>query len=610
MSPSSKSGTTKSELHPRGQTSLPAKRGARRTSALKSRAEEAEAPPSPSATSRASLSNAEIAHQLTALAQLLSAQGENPYKVRAYRRAAETIASLSESIDQLVHSGADLTTYPGIGNAISGAIGEIVRHGTLKKLESLRTEVSPELAALGEYPRLDPKRVLHAYRKLHIASVAELQAKLASGDVAAVLGARAAQHFRQALTASDAVLLYDADPIAANVRAFLLEHCGAQQAEIAGDVRRRVDVIHVITVLVATEDFAETLTRFTRFGGRSELVSQTSESASFRLPSGLLVELELATKAKWGLDLLLATGSESHLALLESQGPGPGGLARDRSRLATETTVYRRLGLSYIEPELREGLDEVQRARTRTSPGLVTVADIQGDLHAHSTSSDGAQSISQMAEAARARGYTFLGITDHSQSLKIAGGVSEADLRRQLRVIDQLNEKLKGFTILKSAEVDILADGSLDYPDELLAQLDYTICSIHSRFGLTAGAQTERILRAMDNPYFTILGHATGRLILRRPGYALDFERIIAHARDRGCYFEINSSPDRLDLSAEHARLARAAGVKIAICTDAHSTAELDFIRCGVDQARRAGLSREEILNCQPWTKLRGLLQR
>lgn len=561
------------------------------------------------ADNRAVLSNAEIAHQLTALAQLLSAQGENPYKVRAYRRAAETVQSLSESVEQLVRNDADLTAYPGIGKAISNAIGEIVRSGRLNQLESLRAGVSPELAALGEYPRLDAKRVLHAYRKLNIASLAELKAKLASGEVANVLGARAEQHFRQALTASDAVLLSDADPIAANVRAFLLEHCGAQQADVAGDVRRRVEVIHVITVLVATDDFAETVERFTRYGGRTELVSSTNQSASFRLPTGILVALELATKATWGLGLLLATGSESHLELLESHRPSPSELARDRRRLTTETAVYHRLGFDFIEPELREGRDEVQRAQAGTLPALVTVPDICGDLHAHSTSSDGAHSIPQMVEAARGRGYTFLGITDHSQSLKIAGGVSEADLRRQLRVIDQLNEKLKGFTILKSAEVDILADGTLDYPDELLAQLDYTICSIHSRFGLNAVAQTERILRAMDNRFFTILGHATGRLVLRRPGYGLDIERIIAHARDRGCYFEINSSPDRLDLSAEHARLARAAGVKIAICTDAHSIAELDFIRGGVDQARRAGLTADDILNCKPWTQLRKLLQ-
>jgi len=215
-----------------------------------------------------------------------------------------------------------------------------------------------------------------------------------------------------------------------------------------------------------------------------------------------------------------------------------------------------------------------------------------------------------MAAAARTNGYEYIGITDHSQSLKIARGVTVEDLWKQIRFIDRLNEKMTGIRILKSAEVDILADGSLDYPDELLSELDYTVCSIHSRFGLGKAQQTERILRAMDNRYFNILGHATGRLLLKRPGYEIDIERVIAHARQNGCFFEINSSPDRLDLSADNARRAGQAGVKIAISTDAHSTREFGLVRYGVDQARRAGLGKESVLNCMPWESLRRLFQR
>jgi DNA polymerase (family 10) len=238
------------------------------------------------------------------------------------------------------------------------------------------------------------------------------------------------------------------------------------------------------------------------------------------------------------------------------------------------------------------------------------VADIRGDLHAHSTSSDGRNTIEQMAAAARERGYGYIGISDHSQSLKIAGGLTEDELWNQIRAIDKLNDRLDGFRVLKSAEVDILADGSLDYPDELLKELDYTVCSIHSRFGLGKTAQTDRILRAMDNRHFTILGHATGRLLLKRPGYEVEIDRVIEHAGKSGCFFEINSSPDRLDLSAENARLANRGGIRIAVNTDAHSTRELDLIRYGIDQARRAGLSPESILNCQSREKLLRLFKR
>jgi len=276
----------------------------------------------------------------------------------------------------------------------------------------------------------------------------------------------------------------------------------------------------------------------------------------------------------------------------------------------SEQSFYRKFGLQYIEPELREGYDEVERAAKSALPNLVTTKDIRGELHAHSTSSDGSDSIEDMAEAAREKGYEYIGISDHSQSLKIARGVSVEDLWAQIKYIDKLNRRLRGFRILKSSEVDILADGSLDYPDDLLRELDYTVCSIHSRFGLDRQQQTERLLRAMDNRYFNILGHATGRLLLRRPGYEIHVDRVIAQARKNGCFFEINSSPDRLDLSAENVRKAKAACVLVAVNTDAHSTGELPLIRCGIDQARRAGLEKTAVLNCLPWQKLQPLFRR
>ena len=554
------------------------------------------------------MNNAAIAHQLTILAQLLSAEGANPFKVKAYRRAADTIKSAGESIAELVQRDADLTQFSGIGAGISAAIREIVLTGGLRKLDTLRSAVSPELAALSEHPRLDPKRVLRAYQKLGISTVAELREKMQSGELAEKLGARMAQHVQFALTDAHQMLLFDVEETVAAIEKFLRTKCGVTRTELAGEIRRRVEVVTEISLLITTPDFAGAIGSLERYGGHTGLINATDERATFKLSSGVLLTVHRAAPKKWGVALIVATGSEAHLDLLAEHGLER--LARSRESFATERAVYRKLGLRFIPPELREGNDEVKRAAEGTLPALVSLEDIRGELHAHSTSSDGAHSIEQMAEAARERGYEYLGITDHSQSLRIAGGVSEQDLWKQIRRIDKLNERNDRFRILKSAEVDILADGTLDYPDNLLRELDYTVCSIHSRFGLNKSAQTERILRAMDNPHFNILGHATGRLLLRRPGYEIEIERVIEHARQRGCFFEINSSPDRLDLSADHARLASEAGIKIAICTDAHSIAEFDFIRCGLDQARRAGLEKKSVLNCRSWPELERLLKR
>jgi DNA polymerase (family 10) len=554
------------------------------------------------------VSNAEIADRLASLAQLLRAQKENPHKVKAYQRAAAKIRTLPESLDALVHDQADLTRFDGIGEAIARSIREIVLTGSLERLEKLRSEASSELAGISEHPLLDPKRVLRIYKKLGISSIASLREKLDSGEIEKALGPRMAQHVRQGLTETHAMLLYRADGLRATVEEFLLGRCGVRRAEAAGAYRRRVEVVEDLSFVVETDDFPAVTSKLQHYGGRAPLLSSAEGTAVFSLPSGIPLRLWHASSEDWGSMLLACTGSEAHLQKLAAI-PESAKLLRANS-FATESALYNKLGLAYIEPELREGRDEVDRAAQNALPVLVTTRQIRGELHAHSTSSDGADSIEQMALAARDRGYEYIGITDHSQSLRIARGVPVEDLWKQIDFIDRLNARLDGIRILKSAEVDILADGSLDYPDEVLRELDYTVCSIHSRFAMSAAEQTKRVLRAMDNRCFHILGHATGRMLLRRDGYGLDMERVIAHARSSGCFFEINSNPNRLDLSAENARRAAAAGIQIAVSTDAHSTRELDFIRCGIDQARRAGLERSDILNCLPWEKLARLFKR
>ena len=555
------------------------------------------------ASSPGPLSNGVIATELMSLAQLLAARGENPFKVKAYRRAARTLRTLSESIEEIVKTGGDLTVYPGIGKAISGVIEEIVQTGRFRQAERMRADIPPEMLELTEYPELDAKRVQRIYKKLHISSIASLQEKLANGEIAATFGAKMAQHVRQALMPSPEILLYEADNIVPRIKTFLTNKCGVRRAEAVGDYRRRVEVIREISILIETDDFPSVLEKLERYGGKSDVLEKTDTDARLKLSTGILLKLMVSPPKNWGTALILSTGSEQHVSRLIERSP-EWRSGNTRGHL-TEKSAYRSLGLTFIPPELREGTDEIELAAGRETPALVTREDIVGELHAHSTSSDGANSIEEMVDAAKACGYQYIGISDHSQTLKIAGGLSEAALWEQIRFIDKLNERLDGIRVLKSAEVDILIDGSLDYPDSLLKELDYTVCSIHSRFGLGKIEQTERILRAMDNPYFNILGHATGRLLLKRPGYEIDMELVVERARSRSCFFEINSSPDRLDLSGENARIARQAGVKVAITTDAHSVREFRYLRYGVDQARRAGFQKESILNHLSWPEIK-----
>ena len=527
------------------------------------------------------MSNAEIADKLSGLAYLLATRKENPFKIKAYRRAARTIRALGESVAELVHSDGDLTRYSGIGPSISDVVREIVKTGSTRRFQELQSQITPELAGVLDFPLLDPKRVLRIYKKLKIATIGELRERLENGEIGRVMGPGMDQHVRRALSDHTEMLLHEAERTVAVVQDFLIERCRVKRAEAAGDYRRRVDVIQELHFLVETSNFSEVVATLETYGGKGEILESSEDSALFKLSAGRL-RVTAAPGNRWGLALLAATGHPRHLHKLESQGQGLSALLQSTDKYPSEATVYAKLGLRFIPPELREGGDEVELSARAQLPELLTVQDIRGELHSHTTSSDGVDTIEAMAEAARTRGLDYIGISDHSQSLKIARGLSISRLRNQLRFIETLNGRLEGIRILKSAEVDILEDGSLDYPDDLLKELDYTICSIHSRFGLDKEKQTTRILRAMDNRHFSILGHATGRLLLKRPGYQIDFDRVIEHARTSGCFFELNSNPHRLDLSSEHARLASEAGVRIAVNTDAHSTQ-----RTGVHQVRR-----------------------
>ena len=563
-----------------------------------------------------STTNTKVADILRRYAAALSLEGADRFKLKAYRRAAETIEGLEEDVACLVRQGRDLTELPGVGKAISEIIVEIVRSGKLTRLDQTLSHLVPELVELATRPALDPKKVTRVYKKLGISSLDELKKSLEQGTVGALFGSRMEYHIRQGLDERPRSLLWSVQPMAEKIERSLRSMPGVTRVSAAGSLRRKQDTVGDLNFLVAGKSAAAIFKRFADFGGVLSTEERGNAERAFKLSSGLRVSLRWTPPEQWGFSLILATGSPAHVADLEEHA------ARRKLEftskvlwakhidVADEESVYAGLGLIFIEPELREGRGEVAAAARRKLPRLVEPRDLRGDLHMHTTASDGANSIADMAAAAQPRGYEYIAITDHSQSLKITNGLSEERLLQQIAAIDKLNATLKGFRVLKSAEVDILEDGELDYSKAVLRELDFTICSVHSRFGLNKEQQTERILRAMDNRYFTILGHATGRLLLKRPGYELDMERVIEHAKANGCFLEINSSPDRLDLSDEHAKLARERGVKIAVNTDAHSIGELDFISAGINQARRAWLESADVLNALPLKELLGAFRR
>jgi len=563
-----------------------------------------------------SRSNANIAELLRRYAATLSLQGADRFRLNAYRRAAETIEGLQDDVARLVEQGSDLTRLPGIGKGIKEVITEIVRSGKLARLERTLAEMKPELAELSTRPALDPKKVTRIYKKLGIGSLEELKKGLDEGRIGSLLGSRMEYHVRQGLDDRPRSLLYSVQDIAAKIERYLASLPGVTRASMAGSLRRKQDTIGDLNFLVAGKNPGPIFERFALGGVLSSAARGDSERV-FKLSSGLTLTLRWTPPEEWGLSLMLATGSAAHVADLKARAAARKvpltreSLAAKHIDLSDELSVYSALGLAFIEPELREGRGEVAAAARRKLPQLVKMGDIRGDLHMHTTASDGVNTIAEMAAAARERGYEYIAITDHSQSLKVTNGLSEARLLEQIRNIDNVNAKLQsGFRVLKSAEVDILEDGRLDYSDSVLKELDFTICSIHSRFVLNKEQQTQRILRAMDNRSFTILGHATGRLLLKRQGYDLDIERVMEHAKATGCMFEINSSPDRLDLSDEHAKLAKEKGIKVAVNTDAHSVYELDFMSAGINQARRGWLEAADVLNARPLDDLLLLFRR
>ncbi|MDY6816668.1 MAG: DNA polymerase/3'-5' exonuclease PolX [Pseudomonadota bacterium] len=568
--------------------------------------------------------NNEIAALFEKLADLLEIEGANPFRVRAYRNAARTVRGYGKSMSDLLNQQKDLSTLPGIGEDLAKKIRTIVETGKLPALEEVESRTPPALSDLMKIEGLGPKRIKILHKELGIQSLDDLKRAARSGKIREIrgFGRKTEQLIRERVEhfagGAPRTRLIEAEEIAATLVDYLRNTEGVKDVIVAGSYRRRKETVGDLDILVSTGRNSPVMDRFSDYDEVDEVVSKGKTRSTVRLRSGMQVDLRVVPQISYGAALHYFTGSKAHNIAVRKLGLKKGckineyGVFRDDERIAgrTEEEVYEQVGLPYIPPELRENRGEIEAARADRLPELVRLEDIRGDLHCHSNASDGQHSLKQMAEAAAECGYEYLSINDHSRHVTVAHGLDKKRLLEQIREIDKLNERLDGIVLLKSIELDILENGSLDLPDSVLKELDFTVCAVHYKFNLSRSKQTQRILRAMDNPYFNILAHPTGRLINEREPYEIDLGKIMEVANERGCILELNAHPYRLDLTDESCMMAREVGVKMSISTDSHSTSNLNFMRFGINQARRGWLEAKDVINTLGLADLKKVLMR
>jgi len=541
-----------------------------------------------------------------------------------FNNAARTLSSLPRNVSDMIKENRDLTDLDGIGKDMAGKIREIIETASLSQLEEIEARTPSELNQLIKISGLGPKRVKALHRNLDINNLQELREAAEKGKIQKLegFGRKTEQTILEDLERMDGeterIKLPEAEQRAGPLLAYLKKVNGLREIIVAGSFRRRKETVGDLDILVTCKKGSQVMDRFADYEDVRKVISKGKTRSSVVLRSGLQVDLRVVPQVSYGAALHYFTGSKSHniavrkLAVKKGLKINEYGVFKKDKRIAgkTEKEVYDTVGLAYIEPELREDRGEVEAAGNSRLPDLITLDELRGDLHTHTKETDGHNSLEEMAKAAQHRGYEYIAITDHSKKVAMAKGLDAGRLKKQIKEIDRLNEKLDGITVFKGIEVDILKDGSLDLPDDILKELDLTVCSVHYNRNLSEKEQTERIIRAMDNPYFNILGHPTGRLINERDPYQVNMEKIMEAARDRGCFLEINAHPDRLDLPGRYCKMARDMGLKMVISTDAHSLADLDFIRFGVDQARRGWLEADDVLNTRSLKQLKELLKR
>ncbi len=568
--------------------------------------------------------NATISAIFDEIADLLDIQGANPFRVRAYRNAARTVGELGTDIKTLMDSGTALTEIPGIGEDLAKKINEIVQTGQCEFLTRQRKEVPPAVIALLRVPGLGPKRVRILWHDLEIQTLEQLLQAARDGRIRDLpgFGAKTEQKILDSVQAhlgeARRFMLSEAAQYAEPLAAYLRKVQGVKQVEIAGSFRRMKETVGDLDVLAAAVKSSPVMARFARYEEVKEVMSSGPTRSTVILKNGIQVDLRVLPQESYGAALQYFTGSKAHNIVIRRMAQEQGlkineyGVFRGEERIAgaTEASVYAAVGLPWIPPELREDRGEIEAARDGKLPKLVELADLRGDLHAHTKASDGHNTVDEMAQAAKALRLDYIAITDHSKRLAVTHGLDTARLRKQIAEIRKLNAAPGGITVLAGIEVDILDEGGLDLPDAVLAELDVVVAAVHSRFDLPRAQQTARILKALDNPRVHILAHPSGRLLGEREPYDVDMQQVIRAARDRRVALELNAHPQRLDLIDTYCQMAKQEGVLVAINSDAHNTFELAGLRFGVGQARRGWLEKKDVLNTRSLQELRAWLLR
>ena len=569
------------------------------------------------------MDNEQIAKTLEQLADLMEFQGTNPFRLRAYRNGAKSIREFPQSVSSMIDAGEDLTQQDGIGKSVAQKCLELCETGKLAQLEDLLTQVPKTVLEFLNIPKLGPKKAALLFNELNLTTLAQLKAACESGQVANLpgFGEKTQQSILDgieiAAAAARRMLWKDADQLVQRLKRHFANCDAVEKLEFAGSYRRGKETVGDLDLLVTSDQVDAVMDHFEAFPEVQTTIVRGGTKMSVRTDEEFQMDLRVVPEESFGAALQYFTGSKEHNVVLRSMAKQSGlrinewGVYQidgdDQNRIAgeSEESVYESLGMPVFDPELREGRFEFDWAETSRTPKLVTLADIQGDLHMHTNETDGTATIAEMAHAAQERGLKFIAITDHSKRVAMANGLDGERLLEQWTQIDEFNETLDSdFVVLKGIECDILESGEMDLPDKVLAQADWVIGSLH--FGQNQPRQqlTDRIIGAIENEHVDMIAHPTGRIINRRRPYDVDLEAVFAAAVDNRTFLELNAAPKRLDLNDLHLMAAKARGIPIVINTDAHAPASLDNMRCGIIQARRAGLAAKEIANTWTWKEM------